>query len=249
MAFADHFSRQARDYTQFRPRYPRELFEFIASLMNRRELAWDCGTGNGQAAVDLAAYFQRVVATDPSANQVAHAIRHLKVQYMVAAAESCPLEPDSADAITVAQALHWFDLPRFYAQVRRVGRAGSVIAAWSYGLAHITPTVDHVIGHLYADILGDYWPPQRHYIEKGYRTIDFPFDDVPAPQFAMQAEWTLDELFGYLGTWSSVDRFRRQNASDPLAQVEADLRAAWGPADQARRVHWPLYLRVGRVNH
>lgn len=248
MAFADHFSRLAQKYTRFRPRYPLELFEFFASLPSRRAVAWDCGTGNGQAAVSLAAHFERVIATDPSADQVSHAIGDERVEYLVAAAEACPIESDSVDLVTVAQALHWFDFARFYAQVRRVGRQGSVLAAWSYGLAHITPGVDRVVAKLYGDILGEYWPPQRHFIEQQYRGIEFPFDEINVPPFAMAARWTLDDLFGYLSTWSSVQRFRDQNGTDPLAGIENELTGAWGSPDVARQVNWPLHVRVGWIH-
>jgi hypothetical protein len=247
VAFADHFSRQACEYTRFRPRYPREMFAFLASVAARRDTAWDCGTGNGQAAVDLAQWFSRVIATDPSANQVAHATAHGKVEYAVASAEACPIESRSVDLITVAQALHWFDRDRFYRQVRRVGRAGSVLAAWSYGLATITPAVDRVVGHLYEDILGEYWPPERKLIEQQYRTIDFPFDQVAAPAFAMTADWQLGDLLGYLGTWSSVQRFAERHGADPLARVTAELAGAWGTPETSRPVRWPLYLKVGRT--
>jgi SAM-dependent methyltransferase len=247
VSFADHFSRQSREYTQFRPRYPRELFELLASLAPRRETAWDCGTGNGQAAVDLAEQFQRVIATDPSANQVAHARAHPKVEYFIARAEECPIKPRSVDLVCVAQALHWFDRPRFYEQVRRVGREGSVLAAWGYGMAHVTPAVDRVIGYLYEDILGKYWPPERKLVEARYETIEFPFEPLEAPRLMMTAEWTLDDVLGYMGTWSSVQRFVERHGADPLAQPRVELAQAWGEAQQRRLVRWPLYLRIGRI--
>ena len=248
MSFADHFSRQSREYTQFRPRYPRALFEFLASLPARRDVVWDCGTGNGQAAVDLAEWFTRVIATDPSANQVAHALTHPRVEYLVASAEACPIESRSVDLVTVAQALHWFDLTRFFRQVRRVTRSGGVLAAWSYGLATIAPAIDRAIGRLYEDILGEYWPPERRLIEQGYETINFPFDPIAGPEFAMTAEWTLDEFLGYLGTWSSVQKFSETNGRDPLALVADELSAGWGRASAPRQVRWPLFVRVGRID-
>jgi ubiquinone/menaquinone biosynthesis C-methylase UbiE len=247
MGFADHFSGQSGQYTQFRPRYPEALFSFLASLPVRREVAWDCGTGNGQAAVDLATHFARVVATDASGNQLFHALPHSNVEYMVASAEACPLESDSVDLVTVAQALHWFDRDRFYAQVRRVARSGSVIAAWTYGLVRVSPPVDDVVGRLYEDILGDYWPPERRLVEQRYATIEFPFEEIAPPKFSMTSDWTLDDLLGYLGTWSSAKKYAERHGENPLEQVEADLAAAWGSIDTARVVCWPLYLRAGRI--
>ncbi len=248
MTFKDHFSRQAGRYTRFRPRYPQELFRFLASLVARPDVAWDCGSGNGQAAVDLADLFSRVVATDPSAKQIAQAQQHERVTYLVAAAEHCPLESQSVDLITVAQALHWFDLDRFYDEARRVARRPGVLAAWSYGLFQISPEVDGCVEHLYHDVVGPYWPPERKWIEEHYATIPFPFDEIVAPRFAMQNRWNLDDVIGYLGTWSSVERFIQQRGADPVEQMAAELRRAWGDAQQIRAVEWPLYQRVGRIS-
>ncbi|MGD9724137.1 MAG: class I SAM-dependent methyltransferase [Pirellulales bacterium] len=247
MTFADHFSKQAGAYTQFRPRYPRALFAFLATLPAQRESAWDCGTGNGQAAVDLAEHFARVLATDPSSNQIAHAQPHPRVEYLVARAEACPLADQSVDLITVAQALHWFDRPAFYREVRRVGSAGSVLAAWSYGLAAITAEIDRVVWRLYEEILGEYWPPERRLIELRYTTLDFPFVRIDVPEFSMTVDWQLADLLGYLTTWSSLERYQQQRGENPLALVERDLTAAWGDPATVRTVRWPLFLLVGQI--
>ena len=247
MAFKDHFSMQAGQYTQFRPHYPREVFGFLASLPRARDCAWDCGTGNGQAAVDLAEYFACVVATDPSAKQIAHAEEHVGVEYVVCSAEQCPLPTASIDLVTVALAIHWFDFDSFYAQVRRVGRAGSVLAVWCYGLANITPEVDQVVWHLYSDLLGSYWPPERKLIEERYETIPFPFEEIHPPEFNMTAQWSLDEFLGYLGTWSSVQKFIERHHENPLNSVFDKLSQVWGSRNMKRQVHWPVYMRVGRI--
>lgn len=248
LAFKDHFSAQADRYTQFRPRYPRALFEFLAELPAQPGRAWDCGTGNGQAAMALADFFDEVVATDPSARQIEYAERHPRVEYFVSSAEQSPIRDESVDLVTVAQALHWFDLERFYGEVRRVGRPRAVVAAWGYGLATISPEVDRVVWHLYADILGPYWPPQRRQVEEQYATTAFPFDELPAPEFAMTAQWNLDNLMGYLGTWSSAQKYLERHAASPFSAVQADLAAAWKSPEQVRRVTWPLFVRVGRID-
>jgi SAM-dependent methyltransferase len=247
MTFKDHFSPQADRYTRYRPGYPRELFAYLATLPAAANRAWDCGTGNGQAAIALAEYFQEVEATDPSARQIEHAQPHERVLYQVAPAEKCPLADGSVDLVTVAQALHWFDLEKFYGEVRRVGRAGSVLAAWTYGLATITAEVDAVVLRLYSDVLDEYWPPERRLVEQRYQGIPFPFADIAPPPFSMSANWTLDDLLGYLGTWSSAQKYLEAHGANPLDLVREDLARAWGPAEQERTVHWPLYLRVGRV--
>ena len=191
-------------------------------------------------------HFAEVVATDPSASQIAHAQRRPKVEYLICSAEQCPLAANSVDLVTVAQALHWFDRDRFYEQVRRVGRVGSVLAVWSYGLAVISPEVDRVVEHLYDDLLGPYWPPERKLIEERYATISFPFEELAVPPFAMTAQWHLHDWIGYLGTWSAVQKYVQRHGTDPLEQVQADLSRAWG-TETVRPVHWPLYLRVGRI--
>ncbi|HEX3725973.1 MAG TPA: class I SAM-dependent methyltransferase [Pirellulales bacterium] len=245
--FKDHFSAQSRDYGRFRPHYPRALFEFLAELPAARSRAWDCGTGNGQAAGNLAEFFAEVIATDPSVKQLAQAVPRQGVTYVAASAEQCPLRDRSVDLVTVAQAVHWFDLPAFYRQVRRVAAPAGAIAVWSYGLANITPEIDTVVGRLYDTILGAYWPPERSVVESGYSSIAFDFDEIRAPAFAMTAAWTLPEYLGYVSTWSAVQHYRRQRDRDPLDLVRGELEAAWGSIATPREVKWPFHLRVGRV--
>lgn len=246
-SFHDHFSTQADRYTQFRPHYGRDLFAFLAGLTAGHDLAWDCGTGSGQAAIALADDFREVVATDPSARQIEHAQPGDRVRYLVARAENTPLADGSVDVVTVAQAVHWFDRPRFYDEVRRVGRHDCVLALWAYGLATISPAVDAIVERLYEPILGSYWPPERKLIEERYATIEFPFVEIDTPRFEMTAEWDLAQLVGYLGTWSSVEKYRAARGDDPLALVADELRSAWGEPGVRRLLRWPLYLRVGRV--
>jgi hypothetical protein len=247
MTFKDHFSTQADRYTRYRPGYPRELFKYLATLPASRSEAWDCGTGNGQAAVALAEFFDHVDATDPSPRQIEHAMQNARVTYHVAPAERCPLADDSVDLVTVAQALHWFDLEAFYSEVRRAGRRGSFLAVWTYGLATITPEIDKVVFRLYSDVLGDYWPPERRIVEDRYQGISFPFAELAPPALAMDAAWDLADLLGYLGTWSSAQKYLEAHDADPLDLIREDLSHVWGAADLERTVHWPLHLRVGRI--
>lgn len=248
MGFKDHFSGHASDYTRYRPGYPRALFAWLAQQAPGHELVWDCATGNGQAAVGLAEFFDAVIATDASAAQIAAARPHARVRYEVAPAENVPLPAQRADLITVGQALHWFDFPAFYTEAARVLKPGGVLAAWSYGLMQISPTVDAAVWRLYEPITGAYWPPERRYVEERYRTLPFPLDEIAAPAFAMEAQWTLEQLLGYLGTWSAVQRYRKERGNDPLRLIADELAAAWGQADTVRRVVWPLSMRVGRFN-
>jgi SAM-dependent methyltransferase len=244
MSFKDHFSAQAADYAKFRPGYPRELFNYLASIAPGRQLAWDCGTGNGQAAVALASVFDRVIATDASEKQITNAEPHERVEYRVAPAEDSGIESETLDLIVVAQALHWFDLERFYAEARRVLKVNGVLAASAYNLLHIEPTIDEVVNRYYYEVVGPFWPPERKLIEQ-FANLPFPFHKVDPPKFEMTAQWSLEHLLGYLRTWSSTQRFIAANQSDPLDEIASELYAAWGDAKQTRRVVWPLTLRVG----
>ncbi|MEW6330444.1 MAG: class I SAM-dependent methyltransferase [Pseudomonadota bacterium] len=245
--FKDHFSNHAADYARYRPDYPDALYEFLARTVKRHELAWDCGTGSGQAALGLAGHFDRVIATDPSAEQIRNATRHEKVSYFVAPAEQTEIPSHSADLITVAQAVHWFDLERFYQEVRRVLKPDGMLAVWCYGLTRINPAIDKVVQHYYMNIVGPYWPPERHYIDEKYETLPFPFAELPAPEFHMKTEWDLNEFMGYLHTWSATRRFEEKNEQNPLHMVRHLLAKTWGDPQARQTVRWPLYLRIGRV--
>lgn len=255
----DLFSAQSKEYASSRPTYPRGLFEFIVGLVDEKNLAWDCATGNGQAAVVLADYFKEVVASDISVRQLENAQQKSNIAYRRFHAENTPLEDNSVDLITVAQALHWFDFDRFYCEARRVLRRrkdgktnrGGILAAWAYGLHTISPDVDKVTHKLYEDILGDkYWPPERKYVEDRYETIPFPFEQIPAPEFQIQLSWNLSELVNYFRSWSSVQRFIEKNKYDPVSEVSDSLEYAWGgrnKVSEKRKVIWPLYLKIGKI--
>lgn len=247
MTFKDHFSGHAARYVEARPHYPRELYAWLANRAPARALAWDAGCGNGQAACALAEHFDRVLATDPSAAQIEHARPHARVQYRVEPAEACSALDASVDLVTVAQALHWFDHARFNAEVRRVLVPGGLVAAWSYERLEVAPAIDAAIERLYVDTLGPYWPPERRHVEARYATIPFPFERVPVPDFAMRHDWTLEQLLGYLETWSALQRYRRATGTDPLPALRAELRPLWGDDAQARPLTWPLTAIAGRV--
>lgn len=247
-SFKDHFSRVSAAYAESRPRYHADLFAWLAGQCVHHDLAWDCGTGNGQAATRLADHFARVIATDASATQIAEAVPHPRIDYCVAPAEASPLADATADLVTVAQALHWFDLDRFYREVRRVLNVDGVVAAWSYGTFRVEePRIDAAVQHFYAETVGPYWPPERRLVEAGYRDIPFPFTRVPAPDFTMCADWTLAELAGYLRSWSATARYKADKGCDPVAGLEQELASLWGDPGVPRRFEWPLALLVGRA--
>lgn len=248
MTFADHFSAHASAYASARPRYPAALFAWLAGQCGQRSLAWDVGCGNGQASVALADHFMHVHASDPSAAQIAQAAAHARVRYAVEPAEASTLADASVDLVSVAQAFHWFDHPRFFAQVQRVARPGAVVAAYSYERCRVTPAVDVWFAHVYGEVLGPYWPPERGHVESGYRSLPFPFDELPAvPTFELRCDWRLPQYLAYLRSWSACQKYLVQHGEDPLIALEPALLAAWGDPDAERSVHWPLNLRVGKV--
>ena len=246
MSFADHFSKQSCDYARYRPGYPKALFDWLRTLTPAHEVAWDVGTGNGQAAVELAGFFPRVVATDPSTEQIKNAIARANVSYHVQAAEKSDLADRSVDLITVAQALHWFDFERFYPEVKRVLKPNGVFAAWTYTLNQVSPEVDAVVRHYYQDIVGPYWPAERKFIDESYRTIPFPLQEIQAPPIRMQTQWSLSDYIGYLHTWSATQRFQQTHLKNPVEEIAASLSSAWGEHAQ-RTILWPIHMRVGCV--
>ena len=244
MIFKDHFSKRAADYAKFRPTYPQKLFEYLGGVAPSHQLAWDCGTGNGQAALGLASVFDRVMATDASEKQISNAQTHERVKYHVAPAEDSGIKSRTVDVITVTQALHWFDLDRFYAEARRVLKSDGVLAASAYNLLQIGTAVDEVVNRYYHQVVGPFWSPERKLVEN-FAEIPFPFHEIDPPHFEMKAHWDLHRFIGYLRTWSSSQRFVEATGSDPVEQIIDELRAAWGNPGRTREVIWPMTLRVG----
>jgi SAM-dependent methyltransferase len=247
MSFKDHFSDASAQYAEFRPTYPEALFAWLASQCPERELAWDCATGSGQAAAGLAPHFKQVAATDASAEQIAHASGPLNVAFNVAPAEASGLEGSSVDLIAVAQAAHWFDLPGFYAEARRVLKAGGVIVLWGYGRLALPGEMDTEFRSFYAETIGPYWPPERKLIDAAYRSLDFPFAEFRVPEFFIEVAWDLPRLLAYLSTWSAVKRFSQDTGTSPLPPLERALVPLWGSPEAAKRLKWPLFFRIGRV--
>lgn len=247
MTFKDHFSGHASLYAQARPHYPDALFDWIAENAPARECAWDAGCGNGQASVALARHFKRVIATDPSPQQIGHAQPHPRIDYRVESGERTSISEASMDAITVAQALHWFDLAPFLKEVRRVAKPGALFAAWSYAGCAVIPEVDAVIARLYDTMLGPFWPPERRLVDEGYASLALPFEPLPAPAFEMRMEWNAEQLLAYLSSWSAAQHCHAATGRDAIAEIAGSLRSAWGDPQQVQAVRWNLMLRAGRI--
>ena len=247
MGFHDLFSEHASAYAAARPTYPPALFAAILGVVPGRDQAWDCATGNGQAARGLAEHFRQVVATDASAEQIRHASAPRHVRFHVATAEQSGIRAASVDLVTIAQALHWLDHDPFFAEVRRVSVPGGIIAAWSYGSCHAGSDLEVALREFEDGLLGPYWNPLRRWVDEGYRTIPFPFPEVPMPDFELRMRWSLSQLGGYLSSWSAVANFRRTRGVDPVAPFLEHIVKLWGSPADTRDIVWPLALRVGRV--
>lgn len=242
-----HFAAVAADYAAFRPTYPPALFEYLAEVAPRRDTAWDCGAGSGQATIDLANWFRFVVATELSGEQADRAPRHANVGWAIARAESTPLPAGAIDLVTAAQALHWFANDPFFEEVRRVAAPDAVFAAWSYGPAWVEGAAGTALARFSQETVGPYWPPERKYVDDGYRSIPFPFEELEAPRFHLEVRWTLAELLGYARSWSATSRCMQATLTDPVADLERVMQPLWPEPDERRRVVWPLALRIGRV--
>ncbi|WP_443937034.1 class I SAM-dependent methyltransferase [Pedobacter sp. MW01-1-1] len=241
----DNFSTQSADYAIFRPTYPKDLYAFLYTLIAHADSAWDCATGTGQVATELAKHFKQVYATDISENQIANASKMPNIFYNVESSDKTDSASKSFDLITVAQAIHWFNFEEFYNEVKRTLKPDGIFAVLGYGLMFIDEKVDAVVHKLYEEILGKFWDPERKYIEENYQTIPFPFEEIPSPSYSIKNNWTFEQLIGYLNTWSALQHYKKANEQNPIELVLTELKTAWGDAKE-KEVTFPVLLRVGK---
>ncbi|MDP9194373.1 MAG: class I SAM-dependent methyltransferase [Acidobacteriota bacterium] len=252
MTYEDHFSGHAHAYARHRPRYPDELFSWLASQSPERALAWDAGTGNGQVAIAVAELFERVVATDASADQLAHAIEHPRVEYRNESADHGSLNSASVDLITAGAAAHWFELDGFYREAQRVGKSGAVIALFSYGPRDFADAYerlfdDPIVHHFQENVLAGFWPERIQLVHDRYTTIHFPFEEIAAPTFTMTADWNLHELIAFLDTWSASQRYFQERGAQATDAIAPELKRTWSDPANRRHFECPLFVRAGRV--
>ncbi len=244
--FKDHFSRHSVDYSRFRPLYPDALFHYLASLTENHDLAWDCATGSGQAAQALSKHYAHVIASDASYRQLEHSQSISNISYRVEMAESSSLDDQTADIVTVAQALHWFDIPTFFEEVDRVLKPGGVLAVWTYDRLVSTALINKAIDYLYTDLLSPYWPKERRHVETHYLEIQFPYEPIESAPIKMTAEWNFDQFIGYLSTWSAVKKYQKNTGENPLEKIMARLRKHTADPQATHIINWPLTLIIGR---
>lgn len=245
--FQDYFSATATAYAQHRPTYPLELIEFLAKTCSHLHLAWDCGCGSGQLSSLLAERFEHVIATDPSAAQLSNAKPHPKVEYRIGSAEASGLPDLSVDLAVAAQAAHWFNLPKYYAEVRRVTKPGGIVGLITYGNMVVDEIILQVLHDFYCNVTGPYWPPERRHVEDGYRSFPFPFEELETPQLEICRDWNLAATIGYIETWSATTALRKAKGVAPVEKFRRELEAVWGPKETVRAIRWPISVRLGRV--
>lgn len=245
----DHFSSTSREYSYSRPMYPDILYKFLNDITPNKDVAWDCATGNGQAAIGLCTYFKKVIASDASQGQLEYRFNRNNIIYEIFPAEKANIKDSSIDLITVAQAAHWFDLDSFYKEVIRVSKNNGILALWSYGIHKIDNEIDKVTEklNLGGEILGKYWPQETNYVKADYKTIPFPFKEFLAPKFEMTVNWNLVDLVRYMQTWSAVKRFTVEKKFNPLRLVLKELERLWGKHDKRKVVKWDIHLRIGKI--
>ena len=244
----DNFSHRSDNYAKFRPTYPQELFDLTNDLIPLKNTAWDCATGNGQIAFQLAKTFQKVYATDISENQLKNAQQEANIDYSSQPAERTDFKNHSFELITVGQAIHWFDFDQFYKEVKRVSKPGALLVVAGYGLHQIDEQIDFIVHKLYEHILGSkYWDKERKYIEQAYQTIPFPFEEINSPKLVSKYQWSLNQLIGYLSTWSAVKHYHNKNGQNPIDQIVEELKNAW-PANVTKVVSFPILLRIGKIS-
>ena len=244
----DLFSNQAALYAKYRPSYPTALIDHVLSFVGHKKTAWDCATGNGQAALLYADYFEKIFATDTSGKQIAQATSHPKIIYSTGEAEKTLFPDNSFDLITVAQAYHWFQFDDFFNEATRVGRNGCIIAVWGYGLAVAADEkINELVKYFYFDVVGKYWDAERKYVDQKYETIPFGFKRLPSKEFKIDVEWDVEELLGYFNTWSSVQHFIKANGYNPVDRLADKIKFEWGDIQKKKLFSFPVFLLLGKV--
>lgn len=244
----DLFSKQADLYARYRPTYPAELYQYILSFVKEKNIAWDCATGNGQAAVVLADHFKKVVATDISASQIEKATFKENIEWLVCPAESTPFAENTFDLVTVAQAYHWIKWKEFRNEVRRVCKNNAVIAVWLY-YDHTTgdKRIDKVVRDFYENVTRPYWDYERKYVEELYATVAFDYELLPFKNFEINLHWQREDLLGYISSWSAIQKYIKVNGHSPIPIIEKEINKLW-PQGEKKQVIFPVYLKLGRVS-
>ena len=243
----DLFSKQSDLYARYRPTYPKELYDHILSFVKEKNTAWDCATGNGQAAVVLASHFKKVIATDISAAQIEKAIKKENIEYSVCAAESTPFADNTFDLVTVAQAYHWIKWEEFRKEATRVCKPEAIMAIWTYNRNKLgDKKIDDAVYSFYENITKPYWDYERKYVDELYETVEFDYELLPVKQFETILNWQREDMIGYISSWSAIQKYIKVNGHSPIPIIEEELNKLW-PEGEVKKVVFPIYLKLGRI--
>ena len=245
-SFKDKFSNHASDYASYRPEYPESLAEFLSEQVPTKSIAVDVACGSGQLTKSLGAYFDEVYGFDASAEQIDKAMAQSNITYAVAQAESLPLADNSVDIITIAQALHWFDIDSFWQEANRIGKNNSIIAAICYNLCKVSDELNPLITEFY-ESLKPYWAAERSLVETAYSTINFPFEELPSPPFFIRQNWNCSQFLSYISTWSAVKESEKNNETHFL-DFKKTLQSLWDFAEY-KEIIFPVSMRLGRITN
>jgi len=243
----NYFSQQSKAYAAFRPSYPEDLYRFIFEHLKNYACVWDCATGNGQVAQYLARHFTSVYATDISQQQIDNAFRAKNIFYSVGGEENTLFKDNQFDLVTVGQALHWFNRPGFYREVKRTTKPGGLLAVWGYALLTVEPVIDQLFMDFYTNQIGRYWDEARKLVENYYRDIPFPFEQIVCPEFNITVNWTLDQFAGYLSSWSATQKYIHTHGLDPVKPFKEDLKSVWR-SGEVKLVTFPVFMKLGRIS-
>lgn len=241
----DNFSKQASEYSKYRPHYPDTMIDYLISFVKNKSKALDVATGNGQIAHKLSTVFEKVYGIDISQKQLDNAIPAPNLEYKLESAEKTSFDNQTFDLITVAQAIHWFDFDLFYKEIYRILKPDGIFAVLGYGLFSTNVESDVIIRNYYYNIIGPYWDEERKYVDKNYTTIPFPFDEIATDSFENHLTWSFDELMGYLETWSATQHYILKNNSNPLDLIREEFKISWEKND--KKVTFPLLFRIGKL--
>ncbi len=243
----DNFSEKSAQYARYRPSYPKRFFEYLDSLVSTKQLAWDCGTGNGQVAIELAKSYDMVYATDISKSQIKNVFTSSNIEYSIQAVEQTNFKDSIFDIIVVSQAIHWFNFTKFYNKVNRTAKYKALLCVVGYGNISVSKKIDSIIEYIYKEKLESYWDPERRYVDEAYQSIPFPYKEVITPSFKIEKKWDFEHLIGYLNTWSATKHYNKKTKHNIVNDYKNKLKKEWG-SEKTKKITFPVLLRIGKVN-
>lgn len=240
------FNQESDKYFLNRPRYPLELYRLTRDNCRKRDTAWDCACGNGQVSIDLIPYFSKIEATDINENQLKNSFNDSRISYSLQNSEVTNFPALYFDAVCVAQALHWLDTEKYFAEVKRVLKPGGLFACWGYSFFHVNEEIDTVIRSRLLERIDPYWSAQNRILHNRYRDIAFPFRKLNLPEIKMAVQWNLNQLLAYLETWSAVKLYREKEQKNIIEELRPLLLQKWD-SNENREISMDFFYYMGII--